>query len=267
MQEPTSTSKAATIEWIAVDWGTSSLRCWAMQGGTVTASAQSNQGMSQVAAGGFEQALLALIDPWLEPNGCTPVLACGMVGAKQGWLEAPYRAAPCDAVSKNALTIVPVTDSRIAMHIVPGISQQTPADVMRGEETLIAGLLAENVQFNGVVCMPGTHCKWVEVNNATIHRFKTVLTGELFELLSSQSVLRFDTNTSDAKQPINNDVFVSAVLEHTANPTELTAKLFSIRAQALLSKPSPVDSTSRLSGLLIAADVTSMQDYWHGIIV
>ena len=119
----------------------------------------------------FEPALLRLIDPWLGP-GKTPVIACGMVGAKQGWAEAPYRPVPCKP--GEATPITPTTlDKRIALHILPGISQDSPADVMRGEETQVAGLLYENPQFDGIACLPGTHTKWVHISAEEIVSFRT----------------------------------------------------------------------------------------------
>jgi len=263
MSAPNTNAQNLKADWIAVDWGTTSLRCWAMHGTQLIASAQSPMGMSQVAAGRFEQTLLALVEPWLQANTCTPVLACGMVGAKQGWIEAPYQPTPCSAHSQVGLITAPTADPRINVRIIAGVSQASPADVMRGEETLIAGLLTNAPTYNGVVCMPGTHCKWVEVRNATLQRFNTVLTGELFELLSTQSVLRFDTQLDGNEKSLNNDVFISAVQEHAATPDQLTATLFSIRAQSLLNNNTTMDSTSRLSGLLIAADVIAMQHYWQ----
>jgi len=129
-------------DWIAVDWGTSHLRAWAMgPGGAVLGKAESADGMGGLRPAEFEPALLRLVESWLG-TGTTPVIACGMVGAKQGWAEAPYRPVPCKPGA--ATPIAPnVTDPRIALHILPGISQDSPADVMRGEETQVAGILYE----------------------------------------------------------------------------------------------------------------------------
>lgn len=250
--------------WIAVDWGTSTLRCWAMQGDQATRSAQSTNGMNNLDAAGFEPALLDIIDDWLPANQTTPVLACGMVGAKQGWVEAPYMQTPCAPSLKDATVIAPTTDTRIQVSIIPGISQHTPADVMRGEETLIAGLLVDDEHFSGAVCLPGTHCKWVNVDQGNIQQFSTVMTGELFDLLSTHSVLRFNTsdNANKDDQLQFNHAFNSAVTEYTESPASLTTTLFSIRAQALLQDTSTLASTARLSGLLIAADAFAMQSYW-----
>ena len=130
------------ISWIAVDWGTSNLRAWAMGPQGPLAQATSDDGMGKLTPDQFEPALLRLIGPWLT----TPqtVLACGMVGARQGWVEAKYRSLPCTPVDAAAILHVPTNDPRITFHIAPGLSQNRPADVMRGEETQVAGVLARS---------------------------------------------------------------------------------------------------------------------------
>ncbi len=110
--------------------------------GACSITATSDAGMGTLTRDGFEPALLDLIAPWLGP-GNTPVIACGMVGSRQGWAEAPYRAVPCPAQSES-LTRVAAEDRRLDVHIVPGVKQVSPADVMRGEETQIAGFLSQN---------------------------------------------------------------------------------------------------------------------------
>ena len=98
-----------TPAWIAVDWGTSNLRAWAMDSAnTVLAEASSEDGMGTLARDGFEPALLRLITPWLS-GGPVPVIACGMVGSRQGWHEAPYRAVPCMPLDRAGLVQVPVS--------------------------------------------------------------------------------------------------------------------------------------------------------------
>ena len=118
-------------DWIAVDWGTSNMRAWAMSAsGTVLDEVRSDRGMGSLKPAEFEQALRDAIAPW-DHKGA-PMIACGMVGAKQGWIEAPYAAAPCQPQSR--FTAAPTRDPRLNVQIIAGVSQSEPADVMRGEE-------------------------------------------------------------------------------------------------------------------------------------
>ncbi|MGB0497122.1 MAG: 2-dehydro-3-deoxygalactonokinase, partial [Rubricella sp.] len=147
--------------WIAVDWGTSSLRAWAMDGDRVLDERRTDEGAGGLDPTGFERVLIGLIERWLGPQPVS-VIACGMVGSRQGWAEAPYRKVPCEPL--DGLMAVAGTDQRIRLSIVPGLSQEKPADVIRGEETQIAGFLSHHPDFDGVLCLPGTHTKWVRIS-------------------------------------------------------------------------------------------------------
>lgn len=242
-------------DWIACDWGTSNLRVWAMRGNEVIAQACSDDGMGGLSPDQFEGKLLNLIGDWL-PSGPTPVIACGMVGSRQGWAEAPYVAVPAKPHS-TAVTVA-TEDRRIAMHILPGLKQNTPPDVMRGEETQIAGFLAENPDFDGVLCLPGTHSKWAHISAGEVVSFRTLMTGELFALLSKSSVLRHSVGTESGEG------FADAVAETLSRPEVVAAKLFEIRAGDLLRGTPKTDCRSRLSGLLIGLELAATRPYWLG---
>lgn len=248
--------KTSATEWIAVDWGTSNLRVWAMQGDVVLARAVSDAGMGGLTRDGFGPALAALIDGWNLPTQ-TPVIACGMVGSRQGWVEAPYARVPCAPLGERMVK-VPDTDRNV--RIIPGLKQDTPADVMRGEETQIAGFLALNPGWDGVICLPGTHAKWVQVSAGEVVSFQTFITGELFALISSQSVLRHSVQSDgwDA------DAFAQAVSDTMSRPEKLAATLFSIRADDLLQATPPATARARLSGILIGAELAAARPYWLG---
>ena len=236
--------------WIAVDWGTSNLRVWAMGAdGRVLAEAESDEGMGKLAPEGFEATLLRLIAPWL--NEYPPVLACGMVGSRQGWREAPYRAVPCTPLDRAALIAAPTTDPRLHVTIAPGLMQANPADVMRGEETQIAGALRLLPGYDGVLCLPGTHSKWAHVSAGEVVSFQTFMTGELFALLSTASVLRHGMQGSGW----DDAAFDSAVADALSRPERLGARLFSLRAQGLIAGLTPDAARARLSGLLIGMEL------------
>jgi 2-dehydro-3-deoxygalactonokinase len=248
-------SDVITPDWIALDWGTSNLRGWAMQGAQVLDTAQSDQGMGTLDRDGFASALDALVAHWRVSKD-TPIIACGMVGSRQGWAEAPYRAVPCAPLSVE-MTAVASTRN---VHIIPGLRQVTPADVMRGEETQIAGFLALNDGWDGVICLPGTHTKWVQVSAGEVISFQTYMTGEMFALLSGSSVLRHSVQGDGW----DSQAFDNAVEEALTKPEKLAARLFSIRADDLLDGTPADTSRARLSGLLIGAELAASKPYWLG---
>lgn len=246
--------------WIAVDWGTSNLRVWAMDGGRVAGEAQSGQGMASLSRERFEPALLALAAPWLVADQAVPVVVCGMAGARQGWMEAPYRAVPCTPVDTASLVSVPTADPRLSVRIVPGLKQSSPADVMRGEETQVAGALALIPGFDGVLCLPGTHSKWAHVSAGEVVSFQTCLTGEMFALLSTASVLRH----SMGGDGWDDAAFAEAVSDTLSRPERLAARLFGLRAESLIAGLGPAQARARLSGLLIGAELAATRPYWLG---
>ena len=251
---------ATYADWIAVDWGTTHLRAWAIGAdGAIRARATSHAGMGGLQREGFEPALLDLVKDWLGA-GPTPILACGMVGAKQGWQEAPYVSVPAKPAELQPMRVSVAQDKRLAVFIVPGLSQSSPPDVMRGEETQIAGFLAAEPGFDGILCLPGTHTKWVHLSAGEVVSFQTAMTGELFDLLSSRSVLRHSVTASELDGP----AFLDAVGDALSRPERMAQRLFSIRADATLNGTSAAVSRARLSGTLIGAELAATRPYWLG---
>ena len=245
------------VDWIAVDWGTSNLRIWALDAdGNVVAEKRSDEGMGGLEPAAAEGVLLAHIEPWINDRGgdkVMPIIACGMVGARQGWQEAPYNTAPTAPI-QNAMK-VKTKDARIDVRILAGIKQDTPADVMRGEETQIAGFLASRPEFEGVICLPGTHSKWVEIRGGRVMQFQTILTGELFALLSKQSVLRHSLGTWDDRS------FTDTLKDTIQAPQNMFSALFSIRARGLLEGDNL--GIARLSAGLIGCELAGTTHYWQ----
>lgn len=244
------------MDWIAVDWGTSNLRAWAMRGREMRAEAVSDRGMGGLAPDQFEDALLALIGDW---PGRADVIACGMVGARQGWIEAPYAMTPCPA-RPGALVEAPTRSPGLRVRIVPGVAQDRPADVMRGEETQIAGFLHLNPGWDGTLCLPGTHTKWVQLSAGEIVSFRTFMTGEMFAALGAHTVLRH----SLTGEGTDDESFAQAVAEGMAAPAQLAQRLFAIRAEGLLHGLAPAQARGRLSGLLLGAELQAARGWWLG---
>jgi len=246
--------------WIAVDWGTTHLRAYLMGEAGILAEVSSADGMATLTRDAYELALVRLVGPWLADGQETEIIACGMVGSRQGWMEAPYRTTPCTPIDPATLVAVPTADPRLNIRLVPGLRQNTPADVMRGEETQIAGVLALHPQFDGVICLPGTHSKWAYISAGEVVSFQTYMTGELFSLLSLQSVLRHSVQSEDWDE----QSFTMAVSDALSRPEKIAARLFSLRAEALIADLKPAAARARLSGLLIGIELAAAKPYWLG---
>lgn len=258
------TTNSLPVSWIAVDWGTSNLRVWVIgENGKIVAQRNSDKGMSSLGSSEFEPALMELISEFLvnieEVAPPIEVGICGMAGAKEGWADAGYLSTPCMPPNASKAKAAISKDARISVRILPGIKQTSPADVMRGEETQIAGLLADNVDYNGVICLPGTHTKWVKIENGQISRFQTFMTGEVFSLLSNNSVLRHVVSHSG----LDDEVFTIAILNSIKSPGTPVSQLFSLRAEALLNQLPDTSARAHLSGHLIGAEIEAARGFWE----
>ena len=256
-------SNLSDITLIAADWGTSNLRIWGIdRRGQVISSINNGKGMASLIPSEFEPYLISLIESWLpkEGNAKCPIIICGMAGAKNGWKEAAYLKAPCPPINKKKIIQVETDDQRISVSIVPGIMQTSPPDVMRGEETQIAGYLSKNPDFDGIICLPGTHTKWAHISANEIVSFKTFMTGEIFLSLSERSILKTSVQSND----FDSTSFLEAFEDTYSNPALLSSKLFGLRAADLLENTSTKFLKSKLSGYLIGCELAGAKSYWLG---
>lgn len=242
---------AASMRWtggfIAVDWGTTNRRAWLLRDDSRAAEEfEDEAGALSIHPGGFEDAVAEI----RSKLGDKPLLMAGMIGSNRGWVEAPY--VPCPAgLDELAAKLVWVETGKTA--IVPGVCylSEDRADVMRGEEVQILGALAADiVPPDCLVCHPGTHNKWVHLDDGRIVAFRTVMTGEMFSLLRSHSILS-DFLEGEA---VEGEAFRAGV-RHGLQSGAVTADLFSVRARILLGDARREDAPSFTSGLLIGADL------------
>jgi 2-dehydro-3-deoxygalactonokinase len=232
--------------YIAVDWGTTNRRAYRIDtSGACVDEFEDGKGALSVPQGEFPAAAAEIRDRL----GDHPMLLAGMAGSNRGWVDAPY--VPCPAgVDELAKNLVWASDRDA---VVPGLSYSGDgrADVMRGEEVQLLGAVADaTVPPDALVCHPGTHDKWVVVEGGRIARFRTVMTGELFNLLKQHSILADLLQGQVAP----NDAFARGVA-HALAENDLPSELFAIRARWLLGKGDKESCASYASGLLIGSDV------------
>lgn len=206
----------------------------------MVAEREAPHGVTRIADGDFAGALAAIAGDWRE-DGLATVMA-GMIGSRQGWIEAPYAEAPADLASlAGQLRPAPIDGPPVV--IVPGViwRQGARVEVMRGEETQILGL-----DRDGLVCLPGTHTKWAWREAGRIDRFVTGLAGETFEALRDHSIL--------GRLMTGEDRAGFAVGLRAAGEAPLIHQLFQARARVLDGRLDGDHAAAFLSGLLIGAD-------------
>jgi len=240
-----------SIRLIAIDWGTSSARAYALDAnGGVVSERNAPLGIQHIADGRFADALATLCGGAV-PEGM-PLLASGMIGSRQGWVEAPYCACPA-GFAAIAAGLVGVSGTNL--RIVPGLicrDDDGRPDVMRGEETQIFGAVAEDDAAPRVIVLPGTHCKWAIVRDARVETFATFMTGELYAVLRAHSILgRLAMDTTDDAS------LARGVRASLRDDAALSRDLFSARTLALTGALASEGVADYLSGLLLGAEIAA----------
>lgn len=249
-------SASEHIAMIAVDWGTTNRRAWALDAtGDVLAERGDGEGLLAVKQGGFARSFADFARPWLTGGRKLPVVMCGMVGSKLGWSEAPYIAAPADlaGLAGNLHRVPFEGDAHVV--IVPGVScrEQGVPDVMRGEECQVLAVLAERRLDEATLLLPGTHSKWVRVEESRLVSFRTYMTGEIYNALTSSGTLAQLMEKGDADA----EAFLAGVRRAgEAGSGALTHLLFGVRTLGLFGEMPRASLASYLSGLLIGAEMT-----------
>lgn len=256
----------ATPALIAVDWGTTSFRAYLVAGdGTILERQASPQGILAVQEGRFEDVLRGAVGRWGDASPNLPILLSGMIGSRQGWIEAPYVRCP-SGVADIAAKLVRVPSGQLdRVWLVPGLDTRDASgrpDVMRGEEVQVFGALLaapcgrlpemESLGATKIV-LPGTHSKWVTVEGDCITGFRTFMTGEVFAALKDHTILGrlMSGNVSNAEG------FAKGVMaaRDGGGPGWLLGALFSVRSLGLFDMM-PADALADyLSGLLIGSEI------------
>jgi len=246
---------------IGIDWGTSNCRGYLLGAtGNVLDHVSDPRGIATVENNQFQLVLEDICGNWLAAHPNSPLLLSGMIGSRQGWIEAPYCPCPCalETIHQHAVAL---PSDRLTGYVVPGLiasGLSGAPDVMRGEETQIAGLAALQPGLTGTVCLPGSHSKWVSLRNNRIEGFSTFLTGELFGALCDHTLLgRLITNDPGSPHAF------SRGLEQSTAAGGLLHQLFSARTRGLAGDLGGGDIASYLSGILIGSEIRAVaeQDY------
>jgi 2-dehydro-3-deoxygalactonokinase len=250
--------------FIGLDWGTTSFRAYLVNStGGVTDQVAAAEGILAVKDGAFEHALEQHIGPW---DKSLPVIASGMITSRQGWVELPYVDCPAGPQDLAKAVHTKSLASGRTIHFLTGLHLKSPTlghDVMRSEETQVFGAIESGAKH---FVTPGTHSKWIDVENGKITNFATYVTGETFAVMKAHSILgRLMANDVDDEH-----AFLNGIDRAFADPAGLLHNLFSARSLALYQELAPEHISSYLSGMIVGAEVghaISMRDSTQHYIV
>ncbi len=243
---------------IAIDWGTTSARAYRIDAaGAVMATRSALLGIQHVERNRFDAALDQLLGDWRSERA--PRVACGMIGSRQGWIEAPYVDCPVELAGLGGV-LARTPGGELA--IVPGACCRDLAaipDVMRGEETQLAGaLLPEDDRVLAV--LPGTHSKWAIVERGHLVEFATFMTGELYAVLLEHSILGRMADRDAPPATTAGAAFTRGVARGLAGGG-LTHAIFGARTLALTGELAPAEVGDLLSGVLIGYEIDAARSW------
>lgn len=252
---------SAARSLVGLDWGTSALRACRIDAssGAVLESRACAAGILAVADGDFEAVLRREAGDWLDARPAPAVIASGMIGSRQGWVEVPYARCPA-GVEALAAGLVTHRQGDLELHFVPGLALTDAGgvpDVMRGEETQILG--ATSGVGPELFVLPGTHSKWALASGGTITWFATFMTGELFAALCDHTILGRMMEGDEHDEPafLRGAAFGRGAAGERGG---LLRRLFSARTLALFDALAPRAVHAYLSGLLIGAEIAEALD-------
>ncbi|KUF10851.1 2-dehydro-3-deoxygalactonokinase [Pseudoponticoccus marisrubri] len=239
------------IAFIAVDWGSTAFRAWALDhGGAVLATRTGPDGLKSIENRAFSEVLDRHCGDWCAAAPEAPVLMQGMVGARGGWVEAAYAPCPARFGQLTAQATRFEADGRTIV-ILPGATVADDSgghDVMRGEEVQIFGAAELTGRGTAQICIPGTHCKWAELRDGVLTGFRTFVTGEMYQLLLQHSLVGALSEGTD----LRDGAFRRGLDRGAALP--LSHAVFAARASTLTGNMAPAEVASFLSGVLIGAE-------------
>jgi 2-dehydro-3-deoxygalactonokinase len=235
---------------IIVDWGSSNLRAYRFAGGALVEERRAEAGILAIADGAFEPALRAAIGDWLTPTSA--VWLSGMIASRNGWVETPYAFAPATLADLAARIVERRLGDGVRLRFMPGVASAPPApDVMRGEEIQAFGAVEDTDE--ATVVLPGTHSKWAAMERGRIAGFQSMMTGEMFAVLTKHSILG---RLIDPAGPVAGDGFARGVrLALGDAPGGFLHHIFTARAAALLGALAAGDIADYLSGIVIGHEV------------
>lgn len=252
--------------YIAIDWGSSNLRAYFIQANDRTNQFSSNKGVKNIVDVSEYPLIIKEIITQFGASASVPILMGGMVGSANGWVNTEYLHCPfsLNSISSQLIPFPEQSEIPNSIYLFPGLcisdSSTGTHGVMRGEEVQLIGALSQN-NFDFLI-LPGTHSKWVQVHQpdagaAEIRKFSTIMTGELYEVLMSNSLLGVDSSIGFSDEGFDKG------LSESIRSNAVIESLFTARSRRLLNALTTEEVPGYLSGMLIGNEVKSQLEKVH----
>jgi 2-dehydro-3-deoxygalactonokinase len=264
---------------IFIDWGSTNFHAFLVRDGSVidrreVAGHGVLKSFMQAASASrdddYSVFLNEAVHAWLEQYPEAPVLMCGAVGSREGWVQTKYVEAPAGfaeiAAGLYHLTAAQrgcLRDRSIAVTSGLALEHRDGGhDVMRSEEVKGLGATTHAGQDSALLCIPGTHCKWIKVELGKIVDFHTVMTGDLYGVLSEHgSLAPLFENAPPMDDVAQHYASFDQGLDLAERGGDLLLDLWQVRSRELHAAEPPHSLQSFLSGILIGHEVRQIRRF------
>ena len=259
---------------IFIDTGTTNTRVWLVRGEQILAHKTAMIGVRDSAREGstakLHSTLRDLIREIQAQEKASCVIAAGMITSSLGLADVPHIAAPVGldelAAATKSYDFAHVTE--LPVLLVPGIRSGAAAcdansvadvDVMRGEETLCAGLVELGLApLPCTVLNLGSHWKAIQLDEAgRVQSSSTSLTGEMIFTTQTNTIL---ASAVPHERPVNIAQDWAAAGMKEQRQAGLARALFCVR---LLEQRGNCTAEKRLAylvGAFLASDFDGLQN-------
>jgi 2-dehydro-3-deoxygalactonokinase len=250
---------------VGINWGSSNFRAFLIgDDGQVLDAVEQPRGIAGLDRAQMQALVAEIAARWPR---ATRWYASGMIGSNIGWSDAGYVACPT-GLAQLAAHLHEVRIGEVPVAIVPGLACRRAVDdapdIMRGEETELLGLIAAGqVPASGLVALPGTHSKWVNLRDGAVVEFMTAMSGEIFDRLTAAGLL---ASVVDGPA-VGGEAFHAGLKTGHESGLGLGTLLFGARARVIRQDLPKRDGASYLRGLLIGAELADVARLWPGALV
>ena len=258
---------------VLLDVGSTNSRGWLTRDGAILDSRSLPVGVRNGArdesGSAVSSAAAALIQALAPASGTFGVAAAGMITSAEGLAEVPHVRAPAsvDDLAAGAVRLSATSISPVPILLVPGVRtspqrDEAYGDVLRGEETLVIGLLAlglmarEDLLFNA-----GSHWKMIAVDSeGRIARSRTSLGGEAVHAMQTSTLLSASLPGGPLAHVLPD--WLEAGADEAAREGLLRA-LFAVRLLDQRGDTTPEQRLAWLIGACVSDDVRALLRLGH----
>ncbi len=239
-------------EFVGVNWGSTNFRAYRIDAaGALIDTYDSPAGVTKLDRAGIAAQMAALAERW-PTHG--PIYASGMITSNIGWVELPYVEAPA-GIAELAAAAQTVAIGTVDVTLMPGIAcrraMDDAPDVLRGEDVELAGFAAMTEERTGYVALPGTHTKWVRLEDGRVAEFATAMSGEIYDRLAANGLLA----SVIEGEATDGDAFAAGVALGADRKLGLGNLLFGVRARVVRGELARRDAASFARGILIGSEI------------